>query len=93
MVGRDRPRGRDSVYNDLSVLGGSRRLNMNAQCNTCVSRFMCPNNNYRACTGYNNEDLFWALIKLNFNFADEKIDHTRKFIKSLQGQNQHEGAQ
>lgn len=56
---------------------------MNRSCNTCVSRFICPNN-YRPCDGWNNEDVFWGLIKLNFPLAEERIDKQRALIKSLQ---------
>lgn len=52
-------------------------------CNACVSRFICPIQN-RTCDGYNDENLFWALIKLHFPFQDEMIDQKREFIKSLQ---------
>ena len=52
-------------------------------CNECVSRFICPNT-YRACDGFNDENVFWALIKLNFPMDEGKIDRQRKFIKELQ---------
>lgn len=55
-------------------------------CNECVSRFLCPNN-YRACDGYNDEGLFWGLVKLNFPLAEERIDKQRALIKSLQKEN------
>lgn len=58
----------------------------NKSCATCVSRFICPNN-YRPCGGYNDESLFWGLIKLHFPFQDDVIDRKREFIKSLQKEN------
>lgn len=61
---------------------------MEKLCNNCVSRFICPNN-YRPCDGWNNEDVFWGLIKLNFPFLDAVIDKKRKFIKNLQEENAH----
>lgn len=55
-------------------------------CSTCVSRFICPIN-YRTCDGYNDENVFWGLIKLHFPFQDKAIDQKREFIKSLQKEN------
>lgn len=60
---------------------------VNKSCSNCVSRFICPNN-YRPCDGYNDENLFWGLIKLHFPFQDESIDKKREFIKELQRCNQ-----
>lgn len=59
---------------------------MDRSCSNCVSRYICPNN-YRPCSGWNDEGLFWGLINLLFPFQDEKIDRKREFIKSLQKEN------
>lgn len=59
---------------------------MGKSCDTCVSRFICPNN-YRPCAWYNDEGLFWGLIKLHFPVQDDVIDQKREFIKSLQKEN------
>ena len=53
-------------------------------CSNCVSRFICPNN-YRTCDGWNDEDMFWALIRLHF--PNDDIDRRRKFLKSLRAEN------
>ena len=53
---------------------------MKKTCSNCVNRFLCPNN-YRVCDGWNNEGLFWGLIKLNFPLPEEFIDEERAFIK------------
>lgn len=60
--------------------------NIEKSCETCVSRFICPNN-HRVCDEYNDEGFFWGLIKLNFPLNEERIDRQRKFIKSLQLEN------
>lgn len=58
-------------------------------CDTCVSRLICPNN-YRVCAGWNDEELFWGLVKLHFPFQDEFIDKKREFIKKSQRCNKNE---
>ena len=65
------------------LLGEEETCEAGKSCNACVSRFICPIQN-RTCDGYNDENLFWALIKLHFPFQDEMIDQKREFIKSLQ---------
>lgn len=68
-----------------AALKGRQKMNehIGATCDTCVSRFICPNN-YRPCDGYNDENLFWAFINLHFPFQEKEIEGKRKFIKSLQ---------
>lgn len=58
---------------------------MDKSCENCVSRFICPNN-YRTCAGWNDEGLFWGLLKLSFPNG-ERVDHMREFIKSIQTEN------
>lgn len=65
------------------LLGEEETCEVGKSCNACVSRFICPIQN-RTCDGYNDENFFWALIKLHFPFQDEMIDQKRKLIKSLQ---------
>lgn len=61
-------------------------IKMEKACSNCVSRFLCPNN-YRVCSGWNDEGLFWGFIKLNFPLPEKSIDRQRAFIKSLQEEN------
>ena len=65
------------------LLGEEKTCEVGKSCNACVSRFICPIQD-RTCDGYNDENLFWALIKLHFPFQDEMIDRKRELIKSLQ---------
>lgn len=65
------------------LLGEEETCEVGKSCNACVSRFICPIQN-RTCDGYNDENLFWALIKLHFPFQDEMIDQKRELIKILQ---------
>ena len=65
------------------LLGEEETCEVGKSCNACVSRFICPIQN-RTCDGYNDENFFWALIKLHFPFQDEMIDQKRELIKSLQ---------
>lgn len=58
---------------------------MKKSCDNCVSRFICPNT-YRVCDGWNDENVFWALLRLSFPMSDYVIDKRRKFIKSLQAE-------
>lgn len=65
------------------LLGEEETCEACKSCNACVSRFICPIQD-RTCDGYNDENLFWALIKLHFPFQDKMIDQKRELIKSLQ---------
>ena len=55
-------------------------------CDTCVSRFICPNN-YRPCDGYNDENLFWAFLGLIFPLGPKEVNHIRNYIRGLQKEN------
>ena len=55
----------------------------NKTCDTCVSRYICPNK-YRLCVGYNDERVFWGFLKLLLPVSETKLDHLREFIQSIQ---------
>lgn len=56
---------------------------MPKSCETCVSRFICPNAHI-PCMGHNDEEVFWSLLKLPFMDCVDRIDYTRKLIRELQ---------
>ena len=58
---------------------------MAKKCKNCVSRLICPLIG-TLCAGYNDEGLFWGLLKMNFPFNDNAIDRQRKHIEALQAE-------
>ena len=83
--GRSRADGDGEIGGATMMDGGG--IKMEKACSNCVSRFLCPNN-YRVCSGWNDEGLFWGFIKLNFPLPEKSIDRQRAFIKSLQEENE-----
>ena len=55
-------------------------------CNTCVSRFICPNISTGVCDGWNNRQSFESLLSLCFygRLSMEDIKKTLDFVETLQ---------
>lgn len=59
-------------------------------CDNCVSRLICPMRS-TPCMGWNDEEVFWSLLKLPHMDLVDRIDDYRKFVVSLQSEYNGEG--